>query len=217
MYMGTRARLNISKVVHWGRTDNTIAKKETKGQTMITKQYTENQRLSYTNSTRNQGVNLGAPEGWPAPAPQAAPIELLLLQTRCILCSPNEMSFKNVSCRTNKQKIKKRKQNYPQHEINAFTNHNLRTYKQISINNSCSSQLYNLQSIHTATNVQSIVSCTSILCYFLLYQFSLNIFICYKQDKRIRHKLYNLGCRLRYLHDIHTLTYTEINYITLPK
>ena len=37
---------------------------------------------------------------------------------------------------------------------------------------------------------------------------SLNIFICHKQDKRIRHKLYNLSCRLRYLHDIHTLTYT---------
>jgi hypothetical protein len=44
-------------------------------------------------------------------------------------------------------------------------------------------------------------------------KFSLNIFICHKQDKRIRHKLYNWGCRLRYLHDIHTLTYTEINYI----
>jgi hypothetical protein len=42
---------------------------------------------------------------------------------------------------------------------------------------------------------------------------SLNIFVCHKQDKRIRHKLYNLGCRLRYLHDIRTLTYTEINYI----
>ena len=82
------------------------------------------------------------------------------------VCAPNEMPFKNISYRTNKQKIKKRKQNYPRHEINAFTNHNLRTYKQISINNSCSSQLYNLQSIHTATNVQSIVSCTSILCYF---------------------------------------------------
>jgi hypothetical protein len=35
----------------------------------------------------------------------------------------------------------------------------------------------------------------------------------HKQDKKIRHKLYNLGCRLRYLHDIHTLTYTDINYI----
>ena len=32
----------------------------------------------------------------------------------------------------------------------------------------------------------------------------LNIFICHKQDKRIGHILYNLGCRLRYLHDIHT-------------
>ena len=32
---------------------------------------------------------------------------------------------------------------------------------------------------------------------------SLNIFICHKQGKRIRHKLYNLGSRLRYLHDIH--------------
>ena len=41
----------------------------------------------------------------------------------------------------------------------------------------------------------------------------LNIFICHKQNKRIGHKLYNLGCRLRYLHDIHTLTYTDINYI----
>jgi len=43
MYMGTWARLKISKVVHRGRTDNTIVKiKETKGRTMITKQYTEN-------------------------------------------------------------------------------------------------------------------------------------------------------------------------------
>ena len=53
---------------------------------------------------------------------------------------------------------------------------------------------------------------------YLIYKFiaslvSLNIFICHKQDKRIRHKLWNLGSRLRYLHDIHTLTYTEINYI----
>ena len=31
MYMGTRARLKISKVVHRVRTDNTIAKKRDKG------------------------------------------------------------------------------------------------------------------------------------------------------------------------------------------
>jgi hypothetical protein len=53
---------------------------------------------------------------------------------------------------------------------------------------------------------------------YLIYKYiaslvSLTISICHKQDKRIRHKLYNLCCRLRYLHDIHTLTYTEINYI----
>ena len=133
---------------------------------MITNQYTENQWLSYTNPTRNQGVNLGAPEGWPAPAPKAAPIELLWLQTRCIFSRPMKCLLGTFHIeQTNK--IKKWKQNYPRHEINAFTNHNLRSYKQISINNSCSSQLYNLQSIHTTTNVHSIVSCTSILCYVM--------------------------------------------------
>ena len=45
--------------------------------------------------------------------------------------------------------------------------------------------------------------------------FGLNIFICHKQDKRIRHKLYNLGCRPRYVHDIHTLTYNTFNMITI--
>jgi hypothetical protein len=48
---------------------------------------------------------------------------------------------------------------------------------------------------------------------FIASLFSLNIFICHKQDKMIGHKLYHLCCRLRYFHDIHTLTYTELNYI----
>lgn len=38
---------------------------------------------------------------------------------------------------------------------------------------------------------------------------SLNIFIRNKEDKWIWHKLYNLCCRLHYLHDIHTCPYTD--------
>ena len=50
------------------------------------------------------------------------------------------------------------------------------------------------------------LTCAGFVCVYISL-FSLNMFICHTQDKRIRYKLFNLSCRLRYLHAIHTFPF----------